>query len=364
LITLIPSSLIIPGGCLAIQFGFLSFLDERKTLSVGKPPSIVFLSSAHRRFKCNQIFLLKMIYSKKIIPEKIISQFKTALKSGNTFLKSESLIVFTCGKKPNVDSPTARDRIIQYSCKHFPGFHFFKAEDFFNYFASTGDEENNLDLLSIENKLADYTDCIIIVLESPSAIAELGAFANHEKLTPLLLVINDEKFIGEDSFINLGPIAKVNKKSKFKPVIHTNLDSILECIGDISKRLEKIERKYGKKVDLSTYIKFREASPKTRVFFLADIIGMLEPIKVDEVIDFLRVIYEENLVKIKFEIGVLKTLDIIDDMDGFLFMKSNDKRGFYDFKFLDTLGIKSSILNHYHKYFEDRVKVLKNRIKK
>ncbi|HEX7478526.1 MAG TPA: retron St85 family effector protein [Polyangiales bacterium] len=62
------------------------------------------------------------------------------------------------------------------------------------------------DLLSLENLLAEGVTAIVVVLESPGAMTELGAFANHDQLRKKLIVVQDKKFVRDRSFIQLGPI--------------------------------------------------------------------------------------------------------------------------------------------------------------
>ena len=61
------------------------------------------------------------------------------------------------------------------------------------------------DLLSLENLLADSVDVILMIPESPGSFAELGAFANNEKLRAKIVCIIDEKYKKNKSFINQGP---------------------------------------------------------------------------------------------------------------------------------------------------------------
>ncbi len=67
------------------------------------------------------------------------------------------------------------------------------------------------DLLSLESLLADSVNVIIIAVESPGSIAELGAFANDKRLIKKTIVINDIKFKQDKSFINQGPIKLLKK---------------------------------------------------------------------------------------------------------------------------------------------------------
>lgn len=78
----------------------------------------------------------------------------------------------------------------------------------------------NRDLLSLENMLADSAHAIIIVVESPGAIAELGAFANSERLRPKLVAVVDKKYRGDRSFIMLGPLAQLRNVRRGAVIMH------------------------------------------------------------------------------------------------------------------------------------------------
>ena len=186
---------------------------------------------------------------KKTQPPRAINAIKSALANSKTYLKKDANLVLACGRQPNPNHPGGRDRILEYANKHLDKFQFFIAESVFELFG-----RNDINLLSLEEKLLDFCDCVLVVLESESTYAELGAFAIKPKLAKNMLVINDIDFKTSQSFISLGPLARINKISRFRPVIHTDLKSILRVSTELSQRLLKIEKKYNKKYDLKRLI--------------------------------------------------------------------------------------------------------------
>jgi hypothetical protein len=71
-----------------------------------------------------------------------------------------------------------------------------------------------LDLVSFERHLAELSSVIVLVLESPGSIAELGLFSIiNEFQSKLLIFIETEHYIS-DSFIKLGPIDYLEKNHK------------------------------------------------------------------------------------------------------------------------------------------------------
>ena len=99
------------------------------------------------------------------------------------------------------------------------------------------------DLLELENMLADSVDAVVILLESPGAIAELGAFANHSKLCKKLVVIIDRRHKGTRSFIMLGPIKYLRNNKYGKVIFHDLTAPVLSKLGtDIRKAVSNLKK--------------------------------------------------------------------------------------------------------------------------
>lgn len=67
------------------------------------------------------------------------------------------------------------------------------------------------DLVSFERHLAELSSVIVLVLESPGSLAELGLFSVIEEYQRKLLVFVDTQHYQSDSFIKLGPIDYLEK---------------------------------------------------------------------------------------------------------------------------------------------------------
>lgn len=117
---------------------------------------------------------------------------------------ASSITVFLCGKRyDGKDGLRERIRKELSSKKYGTWIDVYYPEDIFDeIMQSRGD----LDLLNLENLLARSVHCIIIIVEGPGAIAELGAFSNAAELKDKLIVILDKKYKKKKSFINMGPI--------------------------------------------------------------------------------------------------------------------------------------------------------------
>ncbi len=95
------------------------------------------------------------------------------------------------------------------------------------------------DLLSLENLLAKSVHVIVIILQSPGTLVELGAFANHSLLSDKLVVLIDSRHQRGKSFVNLGPVRYLKDKTKshvsFTPLSHSNLKEIVKRVAELSR---------------------------------------------------------------------------------------------------------------------------------
>lgn len=119
-------------------------------------------------------------------------------------------------------------------------------------------KDKNMDLLSLENFLADNSDIICVLPESAGSLVELGAFTNNSKTLDKLFVIIDKKYQKDKSFIIMGPIKYIlNEKGKER-VIFYDIDTIDITIKKVVDRFRRFRRMYearGKKyIDINTII--------------------------------------------------------------------------------------------------------------
>lgn len=70
------------------------------------------------------------------------------------------------------------------------------------------------DLLEFEEHVAALCACVLIFVESPGSIAELGSFSVMRHLSPKLVAVCEQRFesSGSRSFIFLGPLASLRRK--------------------------------------------------------------------------------------------------------------------------------------------------------
>ncbi len=186
-------------------------------------------------------------------------------------------IVFICGGKPT--NFVNREKIERYFEKNLERFLTFRAENAWNVIQENLRGTNALEL---EEWLADFSDVVIILVESFGTVAELGAFSMNSILRKKVLPILDTKYEGDDSFINTGPIKWIDKESKYSPSIYVDFSLILTCMDEVEQRISK---RYWEYHNVSrTYGKYGYTK-KVLLYFFIYVLASLGPIDIDEIVE-------------------------------------------------------------------------------
>jgi len=115
--------------------------------------------------------------------------------------------------------------------------------------------ERNLQLF--ETFLAASADCVLIFVESPGSFAETGLFAALRKIREKTFVVNTRDKSREDSFLNLGPIKLIGRKSQFDPVFLDSNEVTPEKAQEIIACILKTVPKYENALVFHPMEKFR-----------------------------------------------------------------------------------------------------------
>ncbi|HGE8426791.1 TPA: retron St85 family effector protein, partial [Serratia marcescens] len=144
--------------------------------------------------------------------ETIKDTFKN-LDVENFSVNNSSLdLIFVCGGLVDVreDIPSSmRGQLYAYTATAHTDFHncLRMAESFKDYIES-GQYD---DLLHFEHDIAKISSQVLLFLESPGSLVELGIFSSFENLYDKICVIAPEGHVeAEDSFIFLGPLKRIS----------------------------------------------------------------------------------------------------------------------------------------------------------
>ncbi len=158
--------------------------------------------------------------------------------------------IFVCGGKVDptcIIPPSFRDRFLQSSANTAPKIHdaIVLAENFKDYF-----KENNYDdLLIFEDEIANIASLVMIFLESPGSLVELGMFCSRPNFYKKLLVIAAQDQIeSEDSFIYLGPLEHIKKQDNSSVLVYPwpsdkdinyDDDYLVDLLGNVEDKLRR-----------------------------------------------------------------------------------------------------------------------------
>lgn len=160
-----------------------------------------------------------------------------------------SPIVFLCGGEVDVRNPfggSVRDGVLSLLSSNRPHWSIILAEHFKDWVADSVYH----DLVSFEDDLASISSLVVLILESPGALTELGLFARHEYLSKKLHVIVNDEHYNQSSFIRLGPLRHLERHNSKSVCAYPwddknppSLKSILpEICQDITECLSNLDR--------------------------------------------------------------------------------------------------------------------------
>lgn len=217
----------------------------------------------------NDISKTDCILISKIIRDKI---YKPAFSFKTT--------VFLCGADIN-QKDKIRHQIAQ-ALKWKFWFDIIYPEDIFDELLYSS---KAIDLLSLEGLLADSVDAVVIIPESPGSFAELGAFANDEKLRKKLICVVDKKYQKDKSFVNQGPLKLVKKENSFG-LVFIDPENVQFEVDELVSSLKKMKKVSAKKSYRLSLLQLEN--------FLLPSIYLLEPVLKNTLIDLVTASAEDE----------------------------------------------------------------------
>ena len=132
------------------------------------------------------------------------------------------------------------------------------------HFKDWGNDSVYSDLVLFERHLAELSSVIVLVIESPGAIAELGLFSIIKEFQEKLLVFVETDHYNQDSFIRLGPIDFLEKS-------HQNRANCHRWTKQVGNRIEfDPDKAIDLQPELAESVKERAANPTKERLFDAD----------------------------------------------------------------------------------------------
>lgn len=230
-----------------------------------------------------------------------INSLLSKIELGKARVDLSSPIIFLCGGKIDAKSFTSasvRNSIYEYILEHNPSRHdqIVLAEHFTDWIHDA--TYNNL--MEFEDDIAHISSLIIIVLESPGALTELGIFVKDSKLESKMLVLLTEEHNEQDSFISLGPLRHLKNINNISVCPypwnkHNVNESIEKHLPNINNDIETSLQKSITKSSES----FSKENNGHIAFLIYELIKLFGALKFDEILEY--------LAKLKIDITSGKT---------------------------------------------------------
>jgi hypothetical protein len=249
----------------------------------------------------------------KLTFEDAVIEVFSKLKSSDFKVNQNIHRLFLCGGDVNVKAetpPSFRDRFITHFSINSPelGKGIVLAEKFKDYFKDSAYP----DLLVFEDEIANLASLVIIFLESPGSLVELGMFCTKPNFyEKLIIVAPSEETKEQDSFIYLGPLENIRRKEPSsialypwpKPTIKDyDQDHLIDLLESVESKISKIHAK----------VQFNNGNSGHMAMLVAEIIRLTYPILITEIEYALAALeLDVTLNQVKRHIYLLTRLEFI-----------------------------------------------------
>ncbi|QNX12503.1 hypothetical protein IC794_01160 [Acinetobacter seifertii] len=172
-------------------------------------------------------------------------------------------------------------------------------------------------LLEFESDIASISDLVVIILESPGALIELGIFVEHKNIRHKLIAIQHQNHSAQLSFINLGPLKFLKDLSE---------KSVLDYNWPMEEKFQHLDHELLKLIcnDIVDHLK----SPRTQsnfdikvkshlILFIYEVIRCFYPITDKEILSVLHLLYDHKVVNMSKLKKVIYLLDKFDLISGY-----------------------------------------------
>jgi hypothetical protein len=267
-------------------------------------------------------------------------------------------IIFVCGGLTDVkeiEPPSIRDALLRRLVRD-RALKVVFAEDYKDWI---NDSIYN-DLMTFEDDIAQISSLIVLILESPGSLTELGLFSSSIDFISKLLVLVSTEHYDEDSFIKLGPIRYLESMSNScvyaypwdpRQPSRTITPYISDIETDISNFLSKANKTEKFSADNNGHI----------AFLVYEIISFLRAAKFKEIHDFLGsigIFFKQE--KTKRIIFLLKKISLIEqikrgNIEYFLPLEDQHKIIFQGS--IDRTAEKIEITNQYKNTLSEKTRV-------
>lgn len=244
--------------------------------------------------------------------DSIISAFD-GIDSSSLKISFSSHKLFICGGEVNAGAkfpPSFRDRFVGYTNANYEEINrsLVLAENFKDYFKDNAYP----DLLVFEDEIANISSLVILFLESPGSLVELGMFCTKPDFYKKLVIIAPQSEVqAEDSFIYLGPLENIKRKEPNSVFVYPwpsaskaeyNSNHLYDLSETIQEKLAAIPKSHA----------FDSKNSGHMAFLVFEIISICYPILISEIeMALLTINIEVTNSEVNRHLYLLEKLELI-----------------------------------------------------
>lgn len=183
-------------------------------------------------------------------------------------------------------------------------------------FKDWADDGHYHDLLTFEEHIAQMSEVIVLALESPGALAELGMFSAIESFRSKLVIFVASTHYEQSSFIRLGPLKflenSLDNVAEVFPWMTDGVRSVPDPEWLDQSASEVFEALTERLKPAKNEVPFRSAEWLHVTLLVCDLIWIMSALTITEVTGYLQKMgIEESLVDLRRRLFLLEKLGVI-----------------------------------------------------
>jgi len=135
-------------------------------------------------------------------------------------------------------------------------------------------DDKEIDILTFEEVLAEISECIIIIAESPGTYCELGAFALNDAFVDKMIVINENNPRYKNSFITKGPIKKIKNQNEGNIILYNGKQFLKQS----SQFQDMIRAISSQEVKFTPNLNHDKLDLKNMIYEFLNIVELFQPV--------------------------------------------------------------------------------------
>jgi hypothetical protein len=290
----------------------------------------------------------------------LLAEVRKAFEQKPIFQNKKKPVIFLCGGPLGSHQRNMRSEFLRWSTKNFPEVVTLLAEDAYKH-TKIYDKPEIINLSEFEQIIGTVADCVLLFPESEGSFAELGLFSNMAEIRRKILVANSIAYQSKDSFLNLGPIQSIDKKSFLRPTVQIIKQRGRFNFEPLRERLERLTDRTHRKS--FKYAPYQELDHLGKLLITLEMINIFQFVTVESLAHCIRATFDAASQKpLRRTLSILAGAGYIREHEAFFSMQKG-KRSLLEFEDIRMEDLEARALNYYEKHCAELYKRFRRSLK-